>query len=115
MRRRRMMLPCTRFCFLPEKWRWNGSQFSVVSSQCMLSLGPENWELRTEPFGPLFLELFRMMVRPGLAQSHVQPCPRNEFSRFRWAHRRPPVSYREEVATREDVATKIVTPLRLGT
>jgi hypothetical protein len=32
------------------------------------------------PFGSLFLESFRMMVRLGLARSHVQPCPRKTLS-----------------------------------
>jgi hypothetical protein len=37
---------------------------------------PEN-RAGAKPFGPLFLELFNMMVRLGLARPHVQPCPRN--------------------------------------
>jgi hypothetical protein len=31
------------------------------------------------PFGPLFLEIFRMMVSSGLAGARVQPCPRIKF------------------------------------
>jgi hypothetical protein len=37
---------------------------------------PENRDWNISPFGPLFLELFGMMVRLGLARPHVQPCPR---------------------------------------
>ena len=32
--------------------------------------------------GPLFLESFHVMVRPGLAWSHVQPVLENNFRRL---------------------------------
>ena len=35
--------------------------------------------LRELRFEPLFLEPIRMMVIPGLAGMHVQPCPRNNI------------------------------------
>jgi hypothetical protein len=57
-----------------------GKKFSVPSCQFpVVLLGAWNWELGTKPFEPLFLEQFCMMVRLGLARSHVQPCPRNNF------------------------------------
>jgi hypothetical protein len=58
------MLPCTRLCFLPVKWRWKSA--GSFGSQLIR-------------FGPLFLEFVRMMVSSGLAGAHVQPYPRNNI------------------------------------
>src|SRR5438270_435844 len=54
-----------------------------LESRCSALASAEVWQL---PFGPLFLELFCMMVRSGLARLHVQPCPRKNF----------PLSFRAE-------------------
>jgi hypothetical protein len=42
---------------------------------------PSSWARRSRltRFGPLFLEPIRMMVNPGVAGMHVQPCPRNNI------------------------------------
>ena len=47
-----------------------------ASKTCLLDA--RNSKLGAIPFGPLFLELFCMMVMPGLARLHVQPCPRKK-------------------------------------